>query len=127
MNGKQLRYITAIAETGSIRGGAELLGKDASTMARTLKKMEQDFNVRLFRRTPEGLRTTPEGEAVLGIMEEIVRSCGVLSGGEALPGNEVLSSGEALSDNEVLPCGEALSGKEVLPVSYTHLTLPTKA
>ena len=115
MNGKQLRYITAIAETGSIRGGAELLGKDASTMARTLKKMEQDFNVRLFRRTPEGLRTTPEGEAVLGIMEEIVRSCGVLSGGEALPGNGVLSSGEALSDNEVLPCGEALSGKEVLP------------
>ena len=115
MNWKQLRYITAIAETGSIRGGAELLGKDASTMARTLKKMEQDFNVRLFRRTPEGLRTTPEGEAVLGIMEEIVRSCGVLSGGEALPGNEVLSCGEALSDNEVLPCGEALSGKEVLP------------
>lgn len=41
MNGKQLRYITAIAETGSIRGGAELLGKDASTMARTLKKMDR--------------------------------------------------------------------------------------
>ena len=115
MNGKQLRYITAIAETGSIRGGAELLGKDASTMARTLKKMEQDFNVRLFRRTPEGLRTTPEGEAVLGIMEEIVRSCGVLPGGEALPGSEELSDGEALPGNEALPGGEALSGKEVLP------------
>ena len=115
MNGKQLRYITAIAETGSIRGGAALLGKDASTMARTLKKMEQDFNVRLFRRTPEGLRTTPEGEAVLGIMEEIVRSCEVLSGGKALPANKALTDREMLPSSEVLPGSEALPSSEALP------------
>ncbi|RHR44301.1 LysR family transcriptional regulator [Clostridium sp. AF18-27] len=117
MNGKQLRYITAIAETGSIRGGAALLGKDASTMARTLKKMEQDFNVRLFRRTPEGLRTTPEGEAVLGIMEEIVRSCEVLHGGEALPANKALTDREILPSSEVLPGSEALPSSEALPGS----------
>ena len=117
MNGKQLRYITAIAETGSIRGGAALLGKDASTMARTLKKMEQDFNVRLFRRTPEGLRTTPEGEAVLGIMEEIVRSCEVLSGGKALPANKALTDREMLPSSEVLPGSEALPSSEALPGS----------
>lgn len=92
MNERQLRYITAIAQTGSIRSGAGLLGRDASTVTRTLRKMEQDFNVRLFRRTPEGLAATPEGEAALEIMGEIIRSC------DALPGG---GTGEGLTEQEI--------------------------
>ena len=61
MNEKQLRYIVAIADTGSIQNAARALGKSPSTLTRTLRRMEENFNLRLFRRTSEGLAVTSEG------------------------------------------------------------------
>lgn len=72
MNEKQLRYIVAIADTGSIQNAARALGKSPSTLTRTLRRMEENFNLRLFRRTSEGLAVTSEGEAALAVIREII-------------------------------------------------------
>lgn len=61
-----------IADAGSIQKAAALLQKNPSSLSRAVHRVEEDMNIILFRRTPEGLRPTPEGEVYLQAAGEIL-------------------------------------------------------
>lgn len=72
MNDKELRSILAVAETGSIRKAAALLKKNTSSLGRTVRRVEAELDVTLFKRTPSGLIPTPEGAVYIGTAAEIL-------------------------------------------------------
>ena len=74
MNEKELRYMKYIAEAGSIQKAAVLLQKNPSSLSRAVHRVEEDMDIILFKRTPEGLRPTAEGEAageILAMYDEL--------------------------------------------------------
>lgn len=72
MNEKELRYMKYIAEAGSIQKAAVLLQKNPSSLSRAVHRVEEDMDIILFKRTPEGLRPTAEGEVYLQAAGEIL-------------------------------------------------------
>lgn len=63
MDERQLVYAAAIEKAGSLRQAARELDREYSTLARSLKRLEEELGIPLFRRGSLGLRTTSEGEA----------------------------------------------------------------
>ena len=63
MDERQLVYAAAIEKAGSLRQAARELDREYSTLARSLKRLEEELGSPLFRRGSLGLRTTSEGEA----------------------------------------------------------------
>lgn len=72
MNEKELRYMKYIAEAGSIQKAAVLLQKNPSSLSRAVHRVEENMDIILFKRTPEGLRPTAEGEVYLQAAGEIL-------------------------------------------------------
>ena len=56
-----LQLIDAIHRGGSVREAGELLGTHASTITRRLERLERSLGVKLFSRTPSGLKLTSAG------------------------------------------------------------------
>ena len=63
MDERQLVYAAAIEKAGSLRQAARELDREYSTLARSLKRLEEELGSPLLRRGSLGLRTTSEGEA----------------------------------------------------------------
>ena len=59
------RFFAAVASAGSVRGAAEGLGVNASTVTRRLDALEARLGVMLFTRSQRGLQITPEGALVI--------------------------------------------------------------
>lgn len=72
MNERQLRYLKAIAEEGSIQKASFLLSKNPSTLTRMLRNTEKELEVTMFIRTAAGLIPTMEGERILVYAEEVL-------------------------------------------------------
>lgn len=72
MNEKELRYMKCIADAGSIQKAAAMLQKNPSSLSRAVHRVEEEMDIILFRRTPEGLRPTSEGEVYLQAAGEIL-------------------------------------------------------
>lgn len=62
---KELEYIVAVAEEGSISRAAEKLYLAQSSLSQYLSRYESELGVKLFRRTAGGVRTTASGELFL--------------------------------------------------------------
>ncbi len=62
---RQLRSIVAIERTGKISSAAKLLGLTGPAVTLQLQQLEDDVGISLFDRTPEGMRPTVAGQAVL--------------------------------------------------------------
>lgn len=60
-----LRYIDAIARTGSIRRAAETLAITSTALNRRLLAMEEDLGVQIFERLPRGVRLSTAGELLI--------------------------------------------------------------
>lgn len=58
---KELEYIVAIAEEGSISKAAERLFLAQSSLSQFLSRYEAELNTKLFLRTANGVRPTPSG------------------------------------------------------------------
>ncbi|MCB1684124.1 MAG: LysR family transcriptional regulator [Pseudomonadales bacterium] len=71
MDWDDYRYFGFIAHSGSVRGAAEDMGVNASTVARRLDALEGRLGVRLFHRSRSGLELTSEGAAILGEVENV--------------------------------------------------------
>lgn len=63
MDERQLVYAAAIEKVGSLGQAARELNREYSTLARSLKRLEEELGSPLFRRGSLGLRMTSEGEA----------------------------------------------------------------
>ena len=72
MTDKELRTIGTIAEAGSIQKAAARLQKNPSSLSRMVHRVEDDLDIILFTRTPEGLKPTAEGEIYLETARKIL-------------------------------------------------------
>ncbi len=63
MNWHDLRFVLAVARTGSFAEAARRLGVDPTTAGRRVAASERALGKPLFERSADGLRCTPAGEA----------------------------------------------------------------
>lgn len=62
---RTLRYIDAVARTGSIRRAAEDLALDASALNRRIQDFEEELGTPIFERLPRGVRLNAAGELLI--------------------------------------------------------------
>ncbi|MEA5010207.1 MAG: LysR family transcriptional regulator [Angelakisella sp.] len=74
MTQKELLYISAIADAGTISKAAEQLFIAQPSLSRCLQKIEADLGVELFKRTPDGLKPTVAGECYLESAQKILKT-----------------------------------------------------
>lgn len=73
MDVKNIRYLFAIEELGSISAAAKRLYISQPTLSQFLKKYEDDLGYPIFIRTKQGLKLTREGTVFLDTAREILR------------------------------------------------------
>ena len=73
MNIKQLRYVVAIANSGTFREASEQLFVSQPSMSIAVKDLEQELNFQIFERTNTGASLTIEGERFYEQAQAILR------------------------------------------------------
>jgi LysR family transcriptional regulator, regulator of abg operon len=58
----QIEAVVAIAEAGSFRKAADILGRTQPTLTKSIKALEDSVNLVIFDRTPRGVQLTEGGE-----------------------------------------------------------------
>ncbi len=69
LNPRVLRYLVAVAQTGSIQAAAREVAISASAIDRQLLQLEDELGLPLFDREPRGMRMTAAGEVVLALAQ----------------------------------------------------------
>lgn len=72
MNLIHFKYAVVIAETKSMTKAAEKLFTAQPNLSRAVKELENELGITLFRRTPQGIFPTPQGEEFLGYARNIL-------------------------------------------------------
>ena len=72
MDLKELNYLIAIADEGSISRAAESLYMAQSSLSQFLQQYEAELGVRLFFRTARGVRPTAAGQAFIQNARQIL-------------------------------------------------------
>lgn len=65
MNWSDLPFLLAVAEHGTQARAGEVLGTDATTVARRIRRLERSVGARLFEQTPAGQVPTQAGQSLL--------------------------------------------------------------
>jgi len=77
MKVQHIQTLVAIADAGSLRGAAEILGKSQPALTKALRQAEEDLGVPIFQRSSRGVVLTELGERVLtrarAITSEVAR------------------------------------------------------
>lgn len=93
LNWDDLKYFLAVARTGTLRGGADSIRVNHSTLTRRLSVMEDRVGSRLFDRSKQGLVLTQLGEDLLPHAEqveaEMTAAARVIVGRDAEPSGTV--------------------------------------
>jgi DNA-binding transcriptional LysR family regulator len=71
---RQLQLFIAVAEEGSIHGGARRMMMAQPAVSKALRSLERQLATPLVQRSPRGIELTAAGQALLGQGYEIVRS-----------------------------------------------------
>jgi DNA-binding transcriptional LysR family regulator len=89
LNWDDLKYFLAVARQGTLRGGADSIRVNHTTLARRLDIMEERVGSRLFDRSKAGLVLTQLGENLLPyaerVEEEMTSAARIIVGQDALP------------------------------------------
>lgn len=103
MDVRQMRYVLAVAQTGSVRRAAQLLSVAQPTLSQQLGIVEREVGASLFERTARGMRLTPVGEvfaahaeSVLGVFDQALTAVAEAAAGEV--GGLRLAVADGLSD-----------------------------
>ena len=67
INSDLLRAFTVIAEQGHLTAAAAILNRTQSAISVQLRKLEAELGVPLFKRTPQGMVLTPQGEKLVPV------------------------------------------------------------
>ncbi|MCO6011293.1 LysR family transcriptional regulator [Actinoallomurus purpureus] len=103
MDVRQMRYVLAVAQTGSVRRAAQLLSVAQPTLSQQLGIVEREVGASLFERTARGMHLTPVGEvfaaqaeAVLGVFDHALEAVADAAAGDV--GGFRLAVADGLSD-----------------------------
>jgi len=69
MNWENVRCFVAVAEGGSLTAGARRLDMSIATLARKVDALEAELGLKVLRRSPGGVRLSPEGARVLTLAQ----------------------------------------------------------
>ena len=67
-----LRVFAAVAREGSLSRAAERLHLTQPAVSLQIKALQERLNLRLFERTPRGMRLTPDGAALLPLADRVL-------------------------------------------------------
>ena len=68
----QLRYVIEVANSSSMNEAARNLFISQPSLSSSVKDLEEEVGVELFRRTNRGISLTPEGEEFIGYARQVV-------------------------------------------------------
>lgn len=74
----QLRYIITVADTGSMNEAAKELFISQPSLSQSVKELETEIGVELFRRSNRGVSATEEGMKFLGYARQVVEQYGLI-------------------------------------------------
>ncbi len=92
-NWDDLKVFLAVARTGTLRGGAQSIKANHTTLTRKLSQLEERIGTRLFDRSNQGLVLTQTGEDLLPhamrVEEEMLMAARAIAGRDAQPSGTV--------------------------------------
>lgn len=68
----QLRYAITVASADSMSEAARILFISQPSLSSTIRELEEEIGIELFRRTNRGISLTPEGEEFIGYARQVV-------------------------------------------------------
>lgn len=80
MNLSQLRFVRAVADTGTFTGAAARCYVTQSTLSTAVAHLEKELGERLFARTTRSVNLTPFGHRLLPLVDEVLRAQAALVG-----------------------------------------------
>ena len=98
LNWDDLKFFLAVARTGTLRGAAESIEVNHTTLTRRLSVMEDRFGTRLFDRSKSGLALTQLGEELIPHAERV--------------------------EAEMAAVSRAIVGRDAQPTGTVYVTLP---
>ena len=75
---QQLRYVTMVAETGTITEAANRLYISQPSLTNAIHELEKEMNIVIFNRTNKGISLSKEGEDFLGYARQILEQAAIL-------------------------------------------------
>ena len=75
---QQLRYVTMVAETGTITEAANRLYISQPSLTNAIHELEKEMNIVIFNRTNKGISLPREGEDFLGYARQILEQAAIL-------------------------------------------------
>ncbi|MDR0286632.1 MAG: LysR family transcriptional regulator [Clostridiales bacterium] len=75
---QQLRYITVIAETGTMNGAAKKLFISQPSLTKSVKELEKEIEITIFDRTNKGITVSKEGEVFLGYARQVLEQVSLI-------------------------------------------------
>ena len=69
---QQLRYVTAVADAGTISKAAQQFYISQPSLTNSIQELEQELGLTIFHRTNRGVALTPEGEEFLGYARQVL-------------------------------------------------------
>ena len=108
------RFAAAVAQAGTVRGAADLLGVHPSTVTRRIDHFEQRLGIKLFVRSVRGLVPTAEGRRVVGALDNISKvlqrlETALVRGAREIAGELKLSVSPVLTPELFLPALKELT------------------
>lgn len=74
----QLRYIITVADAGSMNEAAKTLFISQPSLSQSVRELEEEIGVELFRRSNRGVAVTQEGAEFLGYARQVVEQYGLI-------------------------------------------------
>lgn len=68
----QLKYVTTIAACGSMNQAARILFLSQPSLSASVRELEEEIGIEIFRRTNRGITATVEGEEFLGYARQVM-------------------------------------------------------
>ena len=75
---QQLRFLIAVAESGSINAAAQRLYTAQSNISNAVKNLEQELHLEIFTRSSRGVTLTNDGTELLGYARQVVEQADML-------------------------------------------------
>ena len=75
---QQLKYVTTVAETGTITDAAAELYISQPSLTSAIQQLEKEMNIVIFHRTNKGITPSREGEVFLGYARQVLEQAAIL-------------------------------------------------